>query len=100
MREREGYKPEQVRNAALQSVLDELNERQRAVYKVIIKWQPISNEKIAEHLHLKDHQVTPRVLELREMGVVEWAGRGISQTSGRTVSLWKINPNGKQLTLF
>ena len=100
MKVREGYYSEQIRNEALQSVLDELSERQKQVYGVILKWQPISNERIAEHLNCYPHQVTPRVLELREMGVVELAGETISQRSKRKVSLWRINPDGKQLNLF
>ena len=100
MKVREGYYSEQVRNEALQSVLDNLGERQKAVYDVIAKWQPISNERIAEHLGVYPHLVTPRVLELREMGIVERAGESISQTSNRKITLWKINPDGKQLSLF
>jgi len=99
LREREGYKPEQVRNKALFSVLDDLSRRQAEVYSIIEKFQPISNESIAKHLNVYPHQVTPRVLELRELGIVEWAGEG-KTLDNRPFSFWKINPNGKQLTLF
>ena len=70
------------------------------VYNIIVKWQPISNERIAEHLGIYPHQVTPRVYELREMGLVEFAGESISELSKRKVSLWRVNPEGKQLSLF
>lgn len=97
MREREGYKPEQIRNKAFAYV--DLSKRQKEVYNIIQKWQPISNESIASHLNLHPHQVTPRVLELRQMGYVTFAGEG-KTADGRPFSFWKINPNGKQLTLF
>ena len=100
MKTREGYYSEHVRDEALQSILDDLNQRQKSVYHIIEKWQPVSNERIAEHLNLYPHQVTPRVLELREMGVVEFAGEGISNKSSRKVSLWKIKPQPDQLSLF
>ena len=98
MTEREGYKPEQIRNEAFAYV--DLNKRQEEVLEVIRKWQPISNESIAKMLNCFPHQVTPRTLELRELGYVKWAGEGISQTSGRKISLWMINPDGKQLDMF
>ena len=97
-REREGYKPEQIRNEAFAYV--DLGKRQEQVLDIIRKWGPISSERIAEHLNCFPHMVTPRVLELRELGYVKWSGEGISPTSKRKVSLWMINPDGKQLDLF
>ncbi len=98
METREGYYSEQIRNEAF--ALVNLTSRQKEVYEVIRKWQPIDNERIAEHLGVYPHQVTPRVGELRELGLVEFCGEGKSQLSGRKVSLWRINPDGKQLSLF
>ena len=97
VREREGYKPEQVRNEAF--ALVELNKRQQEVLEVIRNWQPISNENIAKHLNCFPHQVTPRTKELRDDGWVCLAGytKGIS---GKTACLWMINPDGKQMDMF
>lgn len=98
MKEREGYKSEQIRNEAFAFV--KLNTQQRRVLEVIKKWQPISSEIIAEHLGVFPHVVTPRVLELREMGIITYAGESCSKTSNRKVSLWEINKDGRQLDLF
>ena len=98
VREREGYKPEQIRNEAF--ALVDLNKRQQQVLDVVRNYQPISNEAIAKILNCFPHQVTPRVLELRELGYLKWAGEGKSQLSGRKISLWMINPDGKQMDLF
>lgn len=94
---REGYYPEQIRNEAFAYV--DLNKQQKRVLKVIAEWQPISNDRIAAHLGCYPHQITPRVLELRELGLVEYCGEAESTISKRKVSLWRINPNGKQLTI-
>jgi len=95
---REGYKSEQVRNEAFAYV--DLNKQQAKVLEVIKKWQPITNERIAEHLNCYPHQVTPRVLELRQLALVEYCGEEVSKTSNRKASLWRLNPHSKQLSLF
>jgi predicted ArsR family transcriptional regulator len=96
-RVREGYYSEQIRNEAFAYV--NLNKQQERVLEIIKKWQPISNDRIAAHLGCFVHQVTPRVLELRNLGLVEYCGEAESTISKRKVSLWRINPNGCQLTI-
>lgn len=98
MKEREGWKPEQIRNEAF--FYADISSNQRKVLEIIRMLQPISNERIARHLGWYPHQVTPRVLELRQLGYVEWAGEGVSLVSNKKVSLWRIKPDGKQLGLF
>lgn len=96
-RVREGYRSEQIRNEAFAYV--DLGKMQGKVLEAIRELQPISNDGIASHLGIYPHQVTPRVLELRELGLVEFCGEGFSGISKRKVSLWRINPNGTQLSL-
>lgn len=98
MREREGWKSEQIRNEAF--FYADINGNQKKVLEAIRMLQPVSNERIAEHLGWYPHQVTPRVLELRQLGYVEWAGESVSAISKRRVSLWRIKQDGKQLSLF
>lgn len=90
MKIREGYHSEQIRNEAYKDALDLLNKEQRRVYEVIKEHQPIYSERIATILGKYPHLVTPRVLELRALELVEFAGEGISETSGYKVSLWRI----------
>lgn len=94
---REGYYSEQVRNKAFGEVA--LGQRQEEVLNVIRICQPISNEEIADIIGVPPHYVTPRVLELRKFGHVEFFGTSTSPTSKRTVSLWRIKPEGQQLVL-
>lgn len=100
MKPREGYYSEQIRNEALQSILDQLNVMQYKVYCVILSQGPCSNEDVAAYLQVPLHTVTPRTLELRQMEIVEFAGESKSINSNRKVSLWRIKPAGKQLNLF
>lgn len=100
MKVREGYHSEQMRNKSFGEILDSLNCRQREVYHVIKNYGPICNEDIADILEVFPHKVTPRVLELRKAGIVEFAGESTSQTSSRSVSLWKIKIIDRQYELF
>lgn len=86
---REGYRSEQIRNQAFEEVLDDLNKLQGDVYGVIRQYGPCSNETIAEMLGKGIHEVCPRVLELRQLDLVEYAGFAYSVKSRRKVSLWK-----------
>ncbi len=98
MKVREGYYSEQVRNKAFEEIQPHLSARQFSVCKIIHQYGPISTEQIASMLRVYPHTLTPRVKELRELGLVEFAGTSISDVSGRTVSLWRTKT--EQLKLF
>jgi aspartate/glutamate racemase len=100
MKAREGYFSEKIRDIAYIEQLDKLGNMQRKVYDVIKKYQPCSTEFIAITLNVYPHQITPRVKELREMGLVYFYDIGQSPTSGKAVSLWKITRIDPQLRLF
>lgn len=100
MKVREGYYSEQVRNKSFGEILDHLGNRQREVYNIIKNYGPLCSEDVAEILEVFPHQVTPRILELRKAGIVEFAGETTSNTSKRTVSLWKIKCINHQFELF
>lgn len=98
MKVREGYYSEQIRNEAF--LTTDLGKRQKEVLNIIELFGPISNERIALHLNVYPHQITPRVLELREMNYVEFAGEEISQRTHKKVSLWNIKKQDSQMELF
>lgn len=95
MKVREGYYSEQIRNEAL--LATDLGKRQKEVLHIIELFGPISSERIALHLNVYPHQITPRVLELRELGFVEFAGEEISMRSHKKASLWRVKEDGKQM---
>jgi Mn-dependent DtxR family transcriptional regulator len=99
MRKREGYYPEKIRDLAYLDQLEKLNKSQRRVYNIIKEYGPCSTEFIAITLNCYPHQITPRVYELREMGLVYFYDVGISPTSGKAVSLWKAKKISEQLRL-
>jgi len=99
MNKREGYLSERLRNIAYAEQLDKLGNMQRKVYDIIKRYGPCSTEFIAITLNVYPHQITPRVKELREMGLVYFYDIGESPTSGKAVSLWKTTKLDPQLKL-
>ena len=73
---------------ALLDVLPELNERQARVYDAIIELGRASNQQLAEYLNWPINCICPRVLELRQMGVVCEAGYEKNK-AGRMVHVWR-----------
>ena len=90
MKIREGYYSEQIRNNSFKELQTQLNKRQLEVFKIVYDYQPIYSEKIAEILGVFPHEISPRILELRKMNLIEFAGESKSKTSGKKVSLWRI----------
>lgn len=100
MKTREGYYSEKIRDGRLEVIFDNINRMQYKVLKIIENNGPLSNEEIALIMKKYPHEITPRVKELREKGLVEYAGEGISKRSGAKVSLWKEAPPNAQTNLF
>ena len=90
MKTREGYFSEKVRKFSYATQLDKLGNMQRKVYNVIKTHGPCSTEAIAIILKVYPHTITPRVKELREKKLVYFYEIGVSPTSGKAVSLWKV----------
>ena len=82
--------PLETRNKAYGSIQEELGERQKQVFEFIRCYGiPVHNAAIARGMRMGINQITPRVFELREMGLIISAGKGIDPLSGRSVALWK-----------
>jgi len=99
-RAREGYMAEQGRYESYLETLSSLGNAQAAVFSVIEKYQPISNEDIAQILNKYPHTITPRVFELRQLELIEYSGKEISRLSGRMACTWRTKPQDPQLKLF
>lgn len=81
---------------AFASIQKRLGAKQQQVYRVIEKHQPITNEGIAEILGLPINQVTGRVTELTQFGIVGFEGLGVNKT-GHKAKLWSTrDPNDKK----
>lgn len=82
---------------AYEKVKPKINNRQKIVLDVIKVNGAITNEGISFALGWPINQVTPRVNELRHMGMVGEEGRGMNQT-GYSAKLWSYrDPNDKKL---
>lgn len=99
MKYREGINSEFARDKSLKEILENLNKRQLEVYNAFIENGAMYAEQVAGILDVFPHQVTPRILELREMGLLKFSRYGKSATSGKTVSMWEINKEATQIKL-
>lgn len=61
--------------------------RQQQVLDILAKG-PMCNRAIAKALRLPINQVTPRVHELRELGLVYQAYEDVDEETNRTVTVW------------
>ncbi len=69
--------------------LERVGLKQKRCYEVIQR-ASVSNYDIAKALGWEINRVTPRVKELRELGLVEEAYRDKHPITERTVIFWKV----------
>lgn len=84
-----------MRNESLTAYFNEvaptLGARQIKVMEVFECGEAFTNSEIAERLGWSINRVTPRVLELRRLGVLEEGGLRTCRITGRTVNTWKAS---------
>jgi hypothetical protein len=76
-------------SAAPYASLEDLGERQTAVRHAISAMGAACNAKIAKYLDVPINQVTGRVFELRDKGLVREAYKAVWPATGRTVIWWE-----------
>ena len=67
----------------------ELNRRQLQVYENLRYLKSASNLEVATEARLPINQVTPRMLELRKVGLVVSNGKRPCRVTGKTVCVWQ-----------
>jgi DNA-binding MarR family transcriptional regulator len=75
---------------AYYSVLPELSDRQAAVLALLERSEPMTNAEIGQALGWAINRVTPRTLELRELGKVRDFGKRACTVTGRTAYQWGV----------
>lgn len=68
-----------------------VGNKQKEVYMAIERLGEANNKDIARLLGKEINTITPRVVELRSMGLVIWAGDARDPRTGRKTSYWKIS---------
>lgn len=68
-----------------------VGNKQKEVYMAIERLGEANNKDIARLLGKEINTITPRVVELRSMGLVIWAGDAKDPRTGRKTSYWKIS---------
>ncbi len=76
-----------------------LGERQQKVLNSLHVYGSATNLELSRRLGLPINSITPRVNELREMGLVSMDGTTVEVT-GRKAIVWSINNNDPQLKMF
>jgi hypothetical protein len=76
-------------SAVAYASLEDLGERQAAVRNAISTLGAACNAKIALYLDIPINQVTGRVFELRDKGLVKEAYKAIWPATGRNVIWWE-----------
>ena len=81
-----------VRNTSVQAFhsIDDLSERQEAVYYALHSLKTACNLDLATHLHLPINSVTPRTNELVTRDFVEESHRAINPQTKKRVIYWRI----------
>jgi hypothetical protein len=75
---------------AFMDILPELGDRQKQVLDVIRKIPLVCNYEISVILGLPINSITPRVKELRELGMVVCMGTKLDKVSKRNVMIWGV----------
>ena len=78
---------------AFYSIIGELNYRQKQIFDAIDKYKSVSNLDISRLLQLPINSVTPRVLELRNKGLVVCDGYKIDRITERRMKTWRCVKN-------
>lgn len=98
MKKRPGYDTEQIRNQAFEKVLENLTNRERAVYNMILEFGPVSTEKVAELMDVYPNYITGRVQKLRDdYQLIEQCGETISEKSNYKAALYRVKKFDPQL---
>ena len=65
-----------------------LGERQKKVFNLIYSIPGLSNREISEKLLIAINSITPRVKELRDLGLVFELSKKYDETTERNVKIW------------
>ena len=83
-----------VRSTSLQSyefdVLTVLGDRQRVVLEAMKNRENWTNSELAAYLNFPINTITPRVYELRRLGLVMEDGKRQCKVTGRTCISWMV----------
>lgn len=75
--------------AAYQDVQAHLGEKQQVVLTVLQDTPNMTNTEIAQSLGWPINTVTPRVYELRNLGLVREIGKRMCKVTGKSVYAWE-----------
>ena len=75
---------------AYSEVLENLEGRQREVYRALRELKSANNTTIADYLKLPINTIVPRVYELRKLGLVIFHKKDICSFTKKLTTFWKV----------
>ena len=84
---RKGMQPSSL--DAWKSIKENLGQRQKVVFRALQEIGEASNKQISQALGWPINTITPRVLELRHMGLVDFSREQTDLRTNRTEIVWK-----------
>lgn len=92
-----------VRTTSIQAYHDEqprIGARQRQVLEAFQKFGPMNNRRVSQVTGLEINAVTPRVHELRKVGLLREFGRGPDPVTGKTTIVFCAANTDSQMEMF
>jgi len=79
---------------AYKDIMPVLGDKQLEVLRMLKARQPATNSELARYLGWRINTVTPRVYELRQLELVEEAGKRSCDITGRRAMTWQLSGKG------
>ncbi len=81
-----------------EQIKPELGKRQQQIYSYFCFYVELTNLELSQKSGLPINQVTPRVLELRQAGLIE--RKGVKTINNRPQIVWGLVSKTRQMEMF
>ncbi len=85
--------------AFVEEIVPTLSLRHKAVFDALKRLDQATNSELSVHLGWTINRITPRVLELRERGIVFEADKRHCKVTGRMAYVWSIKKGQLEMKL-
>ena len=90
MKVRPGVTSEKYRNMSFEEVMNNLSNRQAAVYNMVLEFGPVTLEETAELMQVEKNYISGRFTELNDVGLIEVVGETLNKFKTRKIGLYKV----------
>ena len=90
MKVRPGVTSEKYRNMSFEEVMNNLSNRQAAVYNMVLEFGPVTLEETAKLMNVEKNCISGRFTELNGIGLIEVVGEDFNEARNRKIGLYKV----------